>query len=156
MLRGEKTYVARSIFRTAPISSPVDLVTSAKTRCDFSKRANASLIETLGRRVNGAGRMSSSIVPCVPCEFAMIVRSNSPRTIRAQSNTSGDNSSKSPGSASWIPRCLLGKRGPMGKNCRTLGQHDRVTLTDRGIGLSHECSERGGWRPVSRGRYPRR
>jgi hypothetical protein len=65
------------------------------------------------------------------------------RTIHAQSNTAGDNSSKSSGSASWIPRCLPGERGPMGKNCRSPGQHDRITLTDGASGC-HTSAARGG------------
>ena len=31
----------------------------------------------------------------------------------------------------------------MGKKCRSPGQHERVTLAGGGIGLSHECGERG-------------
>jgi hypothetical protein len=38
------------------------------------------------------------------------------------------------GSASWIPNCLPGKHGPMGKNCPSSGQHDRDTLIDGASG----------------------
>jgi hypothetical protein len=63
---------------------------------------------------------------------------------------SGGNSSKCSGSASWIPTVLLGGRGPMGKKCRSPGQHDRVTLTDGASGCHTSAATEGGGSGIER------